>query len=352
MIDGREVVVSGTDGGTIQLWDPRTGLAIGEPFGWPGWAIESLALGMIGGRETIVSVFSNHLKRKICWWDARTREQIDVAHTGIGQSDVIVSGDNCSIRRWDMRKGKRDERAELVACGMFDGREVAVTGDLDGRIQLWDAKSKEPIGQPLVGHLGGSTSVALGVFEGRTVIVSGSSDGTLRLWDLEIVQKRDLRPKEEFESVRLAGLCTIDGNDVVVLRGEGDTIHLLDARTGLTVDAPHPLRKYQDIIDLYEIDGRLVAVTETGFKPRDVWDVHTGKRIYPAINEPVSELVDDGGRGDGTIRLRNGQTGESKQTVLEIGEPIDKISTGGKARIAVATRRGVLLLKINSIASS
>jgi len=48
---------------------------------------------------------------------------------------------------------------------------------------LWDPRTGELIGQPLVGHTGSVTAVLLSEKDGRPVVMSGSDDGTIRLWD-------------------------------------------------------------------------------------------------------------------------------------------------------------------------
>ena len=56
-----------------------------------------------------------------------------------------------------------------------------VSGHDYGWIQIWDAVSHKPIGEPLHGHLGSVHSVAFSPDSIR--LVSGSSDNTVRMWD-------------------------------------------------------------------------------------------------------------------------------------------------------------------------
>ena len=60
-----------------------------------------------------------------------------------------------------------------------DGQRI-VSGGEYGTVRLWDAKSGQPIGQPLKGHAGRVLSVAIAPDGQR--IVSGGDDGTIRLW--------------------------------------------------------------------------------------------------------------------------------------------------------------------------
>jgi WD40 repeat protein len=56
-----------------------------------------------------------------------------------------------------------------------------VSGSDDNTLRLWDARSGQPIGAPLLGHESWVLSVAFS--PDGTRIVSGSDDNTLRLWD-------------------------------------------------------------------------------------------------------------------------------------------------------------------------
>ena len=63
-----------------------------------------------------------------------------------------------------------------------DGTRI-VSGSADNTVRLWDAATGQPIGQPLTGHTDGVSSVAFS--PDGTRIVSGSHDHTVRLWDAD-----------------------------------------------------------------------------------------------------------------------------------------------------------------------
>src|SRR3954447_17136404 len=67
--------------------------------------------------------------------------------------------------------------------GNVGGRDVIVLGGHDGEVRIWDATSRLPVGEPLLGHDGEVSAVAVGQVSGRDVVLSGGHDGTVRTWD-------------------------------------------------------------------------------------------------------------------------------------------------------------------------
>jgi WD40 repeat protein len=94
-LDGRPVIVSGSDDRTMRIWDLASGTPRGEPLYGHEGPVSSVALGTLGGRP------------------------------------VIVSGsDDCTVRIWDLASGTLrgeplrniEERFCSVALGTLDGR--------------------------------------------------------------------------------------------------------------------------------------------------------------------------------------------------------------------------------------
>jgi WD40 repeat protein len=65
-VDGRPVVVSGSEDGIMRLWDARTGVPIGRPLQHAG-EVNSVALGAVDGRPVLISG-----GQTILLWDAHT----------------------------------------------------------------------------------------------------------------------------------------------------------------------------------------------------------------------------------------------------------------------------------------
>ena len=149
-IDGRAVIVSGSDHETVQIWDARTGYPIGLPFiGGPG-KVKAVALGAVDGRAVVVSGSSDGTIRL---WDAQRGDPI--GQPLAGHTKGVTS----------------------VALGELDGRRVVVSGSDDGTIRLWEAPTVEPIAQPRPKRMD-VRAVALGEADGRAVVVSVGKQGS------------------------------------------------------------------------------------------------------------------------------------------------------------------------------
>jgi WD40 repeat protein len=75
------------------------------------------------------------------------------------------------------------EHTDSVSSFSFspDGTHI-VTGSEDKTVQLWDAATGQPVGEPLRGHTSFVT-----LFSSDSVrIITGSRDNTVRLWDAPI----------------------------------------------------------------------------------------------------------------------------------------------------------------------
>ena len=138
-LDGRPVLISGSDDQTVRVWDLATGAPIGKPF----------------------TVRSGRLRR----WLMRRRRSADDAQT----SDPFT-GHTGPVR--------------TVAAAELDGRRVVISGSDDQTVRVWDLATGAPADKPFTGHTGPVRTVATAELDGRPVLISGSDDRTVRVWDL------------------------------------------------------------------------------------------------------------------------------------------------------------------------
>ena len=197
----REVIVSGSDDGTMRVWDAVTGAPAGEPQAGHDGPVRAVAIGRAGDREVILSGSDDGTVRV---WDAVTGAPAGEPLTGhhnwvsavaigrAGDRDIIVSGsDDKTVRVWDAVTGAPVGEpltghaflVSAVAIGRAGDRDILISGSADGTVRVWDAVTGAPAGEPQAGHDDPVSAVAIGRAGDREVIVSGSDDQTVRVWD-------------------------------------------------------------------------------------------------------------------------------------------------------------------------
>ncbi|MDB9446990.1 WD40 repeat domain-containing protein [Anabaena sp. CS-542/02] len=184
-----QILASGSDDGTIKLWDVATQEEIATLTGHSD-SVNSVAFSPDG--RTLASGSWDDIKL----WDVATQEEIatltghsssvySVAFSRDGQTLASGSWDN-TIKLWDVATqgsiATLTGHSGSVNSVAFspDGRTLA-SGSDDGTIQLWDVATQGSIAT-LTGDSYGVNSVAFSP-DGRT-LASGSGDETIKLWDV------------------------------------------------------------------------------------------------------------------------------------------------------------------------
>ncbi|EJF57233.1 WD40 repeat-like protein, partial [Dichomitus squalens LYAD-421 SS1] len=189
--DGRRII-SGSEDGTINVWDADAGKSIGGHLKGHSDFITRVRFSPDGTRFVSASLDST-----LCVWDSTTLRPLGELHGNTGWiCDVDYSPDgrrivSCDriIRIWDAETYECLVRALVehegyVNCIAWspDCKRIA-SGSDDGIVQVWDAETGRAVGEPFSGHEGCVNSVSWSK-DGRHVMSSGR-DGTIRFWNLE-----------------------------------------------------------------------------------------------------------------------------------------------------------------------
>ena len=213
--DGRLLLASGGLDGTVRLWDPVTGRAVGEPLGEPLHPVASVAFGT----------------------------------TADGRLLLAAGGQDGRVRLWDPVTGRAvgeplGEPLHPVASVAFgttaDGRLLLAAGGQDGRVRLWDPVIGTAVGKPLGGHIHPIASVAFGATaDGRLLLAAGGQDGAVRLWDLVIGEAVGQPLAGDVGTVAsMAFGTTADGRLLVAFGDRDGTVRLWDPFIGEAVGKP------------------------------------------------------------------------------------------------------------------
>lgn len=210
----RKYAVSGSDDGTVKIWDVASGREIRTLHGHTGRVL-SVAISrdgefILSGSESRVTDLPNvddFLKSldtipiditedsNILLWDkAGKKIKSFVGHRGFVNSigfckdtDRIISTDEQSIKLWEIDNGKEIKSLDTGLKG--PGSPTAFTSDCTNAItasnktiKLWDLITSKQSGQ--IEDNGGLIS-AIAISESGNLIVSGHSDGAIKIWDVK-----------------------------------------------------------------------------------------------------------------------------------------------------------------------
>src|SRR6266403_699554 len=188
--DGHHIV-SGSDDGTLRVWNATTGETVAGPFTGHTDRVSSVAFSPDGHH-----IVSGSDGRTIRVWNATTGETVAGPFTGhtdwvmsvafSPDGHHIVSGSyDRTIRVWIATTGETvagpfTGHTDWVWSVAFspDGHHI-VSGSSDRTIRVWNATTGETVAGPFTGHTDGVWSVAFSP-DGHH-IVSGSSDRSIRM---------------------------------------------------------------------------------------------------------------------------------------------------------------------------
>jgi eukaryotic-like serine/threonine-protein kinase len=354
--DGKRIA-SGSQDGTVKVWDAHTGKAALTLKGHNG-PVYSVAFSADGKR-----IASGSEDRTVKVWDARTGQKtFTLKGNGNGVTSVAFSADgkrilsaSGTVKVWDAETGQEAFSLDIngsSVCFSPDGKRIA-SGSTNDRarvrnrtrlkkrttedsvdpfdffsnspdvvikpvpaVQVWDARTGKPE-RTLEGHTGDVTSVAFSA-DGKR-IVSGSRDGTVKVWEAQTGQET-LTLKGHTDHV-LSVSFSADGKRIAS-GSEDKTLKVWDAQTGqeaLTLKG-HASEVWSVA---FSADGQRIASGSSDRTVR-VWGARAGQEALTlkGHTRPVTSVAfsPDGkriasGSQDKTVKVWDAQTGQKQLTL-------------------------------------
>jgi WD40 repeat protein len=357
LADGRVLLATGADDGTIRLWDPSTGRPIGDPLevaGAPGFTIAAFRSGdgrtllAIGGHDGLLRLWDPGHGQFVPDSYAGHRGSIldIVCFAAEGREDIIATcGFDSRVLVWQVRVGQPITCRPLVTGYRVramstlpepSGRTLLVTGGYDTEVRLWDSQTGQPSGSRLTGHSGAVRAVAtLTLPDGRQLVAAAGGD-VIRVWD----------PRGEPAGGRLleghsgavntiVALSLPGGRRLLASAGEDATVRLWDPATGESEGEPltghkHPVQALAPVVLR---DGRTLLASGGEDNTVRIWDPSLARRAArppgrraPRIHTLAAAMIDGRsllmtGDDEGVIRLRDPATGASADPVIR-GEAV------------------------------
>jgi WD40 repeat protein len=342
LADGR--LASGSEDGTIRLWDAATGAETACLKGHTGW-VTALCL-LADGR-----LASGSTDRTIRLWDVATGAEtarleghsvVVTALCLLADGRLASGSDNGTIRLWDVATGAETARLEghtgpvYTLCLLADRR--LASGSWDRTIRLWDVATGGETAR-LDGHDGWVTALCL-LADGR--LASGSDNGTIRLWDAATGAET---ARLEGHSDSVTALCFLaDGR---LASGSSDTtIRLWDVSTG--AETARLEGHTNSVVALCQLADGWLASGSWDNTVR-LWDAATGAETarLEGHSDSVTALcfLADGrlasGSWDETVRLWDVST-EAETARLELDAPVQPLVAIAPNRLVAGDRRGLL----------
>ncbi|MFG2910318.1 WD40 repeat domain-containing protein [Kitasatospora sp. NPDC048286] len=367
-VDGREVVVTGGDDGTVRLWDLATGEAVGEPMADHVGQVRAVAAAELDGRAVAVSVGTDEVVRV---WDLTTRRLLYpplAGHfdwvTGVdtavvrGRPVAVTCGDDLSVRVWDLATGqpvgkpmrdpaapadRRTGRPTALVTTVVLRRPVAVVGDFQGVVRVWDLVKGREFLPPV--RTGGGAVQALAVMDvdGRPAVAVGAWDGATSLWDLARARPVGERLVAAHEWPQEVAAVATGAGAAVAVSDDSGMVRLWDPVGGRqfaqAFAGPHG--RTRALASTVTPDGRPVVLVGTDDGRVHRWDpaVDSGSVGDPRPGHgdevTAAATVELDGRAlvvstalDGSVRLWDLATGAEADTPFaESGEPVEAVAT-------------------------
>jgi len=345
-----KTLASGSDDGTIKLWNVETGQKI-HTLDFDNFAGEEIVgISFSADSKRLISVYP-HGTTKL--WNVKTGQEIRTIK-GYGDSVASVSFssgsktlaafsyDNGIIKLWNVETGKEirtlNGHRKSVSSVSFspDGKTLA-SGSNDNTIKLWNVETGEEI-HTLKGHDTSYNGVrSVNFSPDSKTLASGSPDRTVKLWNVETGKEiRTLKgDNSSVESVNFSP----DGKTLASGYDDG-TIKIWDVKTGKEIlTLKH--HKWAVISVSFSPDGKTLASGSSDSTVK-LWNVEKEKEIRTLTDDHILQIVSFSpdsktlaySTGGGTIKLWNIKTGQAIQ-ILNIGDRDFSFGSDGKTLASI-----------------
>ncbi|MEU7528055.1 caspase family protein [Saccharothrix sp. NPDC042600] len=215
---GSDVVIEDLDSGST-LWRHQIGGRV--------WWTRSHHLLVVEGDFGAVSIFDDLVVR---YSTNRSTSEFPIPHCyaaaalAVDGRPLVFACHKDRLTAYDADLGTEVWSApgELRVAGAgtgWDGdRPIIITGGMN--LRGYDARTGEPLGEPMRGHALPPSVIEFGRIDGRTIVASGGGDQTVRVWDFAAARQLALIDvRAEVTAIRFGpGTCLVIGTRAGLLR--------------------------------------------------------------------------------------------------------------------------------------
>jgi WD40 repeat protein len=269
-LSGGPIAVTGGEGGRLHVWDLSTGAHYRD-------------------REPIDTRAGDD--------QDQTTLSVATAQLPTGRTVAVTGNADGTVRVWDLGSGRAlgdpigagNQAIEAVTTAVLPGKRVVVTAaDASGVVRTWDLTNHEPVGVQVPCGPGMALGIATALVGEQVLGLASGEDSGLELWDLatgiRVGERLTGHPLAEqpatgtVQGGRVIAAVVLEGREVA-LTGNGDGLLFWDLRERAPIS--RRLRGSDGSIRSLaaaQIDGRGMAVTG-GSSTVQVWDLTAGETV-------------------------------------------------------------------------